>query len=120
MGSRTVAPKPWTSPAVRSDGSVRPAVDGSRTPYGDVPDRGPDGAGADPGSKRRGARGRLGRRPIVLVTITNTSLADLDRNVLPDVTRLMASTGGALTPRLPAGPEDQLSAFASLGAAPWP
>ena len=51
-------------------------------------DRGGDALGAG-----------IGRRPIVLVTVTNTSLADLDRHVLPNVSHLMASTGGALTPR---------------------
>ena len=60
--------------------------------------------------------GSPGPHPIVLITVTNTSLADLDRGVLPNISRLMASTGGALTPRISTGPEDQLSAFASLGA----
>ena len=50
-------------------------------------DRGGDALGAG-----------IGRRPIVLVTVTNTSLADLDRHVLPNVSHLMLSTGGALHP----------------------
>ncbi|MFN8051382.1 MAG: glycosyltransferase [Acidimicrobiales bacterium] len=54
--------------------------------------------------------------PVVLVTIADVSLADLDRGVLPNVSRLLGTTGGALTPRTPAAPGDQRSAYASLGA----
>ena len=57
-----------------------------------------------------------GNRKVVLVTIADVSLADLDRGVLPNVSRLLATTGGALTPRTPAGPGDQRSSYATLGA----
>ncbi|UDY35254.1 glycosyltransferase [Dermatobacter hominis] len=55
-------------------------------------------------------------RSMVLVTVSNTSLADLDRGVMPNIARLLGSTGGALTPRIPTGSEDQAASYASLGA----
>ncbi len=55
-------------------------------------------------------------RSVVLVTVSNTSLADLDRGVMPNIARLLGSTGGALTPRIPTGSQDQAAAYASLGA----
>lgn len=56
------------------------------------------------------------RQKIILATVTNTSLSDIERKVLPNISALMAGTGGALTPKIPAAPQDQASAFASLGA----
>lgn len=55
-------------------------------------------------------------RKVVIVTVADVSLADLDRGVLPNIGHLLGTTGGALTPRTPAGPGDQLSSYASLGA----
>ena len=55
-------------------------------------------------------------RKVVLVTVADVSLADLDRGVLPNISNLLGTTGGALTPRTPAAPGDQLSSYASLGA----
>jgi hypothetical protein len=55
-------------------------------------------------------------RPIIIVTVSNVSLADLGRGALPNVSQLLARSGGALTPRTPAPVGDQASAFATLGA----
>jgi hypothetical protein len=62
------------------------------------------------------AIGARSGRPVVLVTISDVSLADLDRGVLPNVSALLARSGGALTPRTPAPVGDQGSAYATLGA----
>jgi len=68
-----------------------------------------DGPHGSPATARTG-------RPIIVVTVSNVSLADLERGAMPNVSRLLARSGGALTPRTPAGVGDQISAFATLGA----
>lgn len=67
---------------------------------------------SDGGAPLLGSTGRS----VVLVTVSNTSLADLDRGVMPNISRLLGASGGALTPRIPTGSEDQASAYVSLGA----